>query len=168
MRRISVELSESSIDRVIREINEYKEWVHQKTNELLERLAMIGIREASIRFTGAYYDSSTGNDTSLTIIPGQDKYTIVAEGTQVCFVEFGAGVYYNGAEPYPNPPGRPQGIAGIGQYGKGKGTRKMWAYYDDTGELKKTHGTPAAMPMYHASRKIEDELLNIAREVFSH
>ena len=80
------------------------------------------------------------------------------------FIEFGAGVYFNGPEPYPEP--RPDGVAKIGEYGQGKGKQNTWGYYDDGGNLILTHGTPAAMPMYHAERTMEQEIKRIAREVF--
>ena len=166
VKKISFELSEQSIDKAIQELAKYKKWVEKKTAELIERLAMVGIYEASVRFRGAWYDSDTGNDTQLSVEPIENGYKIIAEGAQVCFVEFGAGVYYNGDEPYPDPPGRPSNIGKIGTYGQGKGSRSSWGYYDSNGNLQITHGTPAAMPMYHAARKIERELLSIAREVF--
>ena len=79
-------------------------------------------------------------------------------------IEFGAGVYFNGPEPYPEP--RPAGVSRIGEYGQGKGKQNTWGYYDDGGNLILTHGTPAAMPMYHAERTMEQEIKRIAREVF--
>lgn len=166
MKTVSVRLSERGVDDAIAELERYKQWVANKAKELTERLALIGIKEASVRFNGAYYDSDRGNDTKLSVEPSGNGYKIVASGTQVCFVEFGAGVYYNGSEPYPSPPGRPGNVSGIGEYGTGHGKQDSWGYYGEDGKLHITHGTPAAMPMYHSAREIERELLSVAKEVF--
>lgn len=163
---IKMGLSTSDINRAIKELNEYKAWVKRKTDELAERLAMIGIKEASVRFNGAYVDSSVGNDTQLSVERTGNGYKVVASGTQTWFIEFGTGVYYNGAEPYPSPPGRPEGVSKIGEYGKGRGKRNSWGYTDEDGEVHITHGMPAAMPMYHASEEMRMSILQVAREVF--
>lgn len=160
---ISFKLNAKSIDKAIAEIKEYKAWMNRKTGELARRLATIGAMTASIRFTGAYYQDGN-KDVSISVEPTEKGCKIVASGEDVCFIEFGAGVYYNGSEPYPEP--RPPGVVGIGEYGHGKGKQDTWGYYDDNGELVITHGTPAAMPMYHASQEMERQLLRIAREVF--
>lgn len=159
---IRLRLNGQSIDKAIAEVKEYKAWMHRKTEELAQRLAMIGMDEASIRFGTAMYPD---HNSEVTIEPTDKGWKIIASGEDVCFIEFGAGVYYNGSEPYPEP--RPPGVVGIGEYGQGKGKQDAWGYYDDNGELVITHGTPAAMPMYHASRVMEQELLRIAREVFA-
>lgn len=160
---ISFKLNPQSIDKAIAEVKEYKAWVNRKAGELARRLATIGAMTASIRFTGAYYQDGN-KDVSIEVEPTDKGWKIVASGEDVCFIEFGAGVYYNGSEPYPEP--RPPGVAGIGEYGQGKGKQDSWGYYDDNGELVITHGTPAAMPMYHASQEMERQFLRIAREVF--
>ena len=161
-RVIKMSLSAESIDNAIAELKAYKRLVEIKTNELLEELAKIGVREASVRFTTAIYDGVNDSSVTLNDIPG--GYSIVAEGKAVAFIEFGAGVYHNPGEPYPNP--RPDGIVGIGEYGKGLGKRQAWGFKDDSGELVITHGNPAAMPMWYASEEMRDKILKIAKEVF--
>lgn len=163
-RVIQVRLSTKSINTAVKELRTYKSWVSRKTRELSRRLAEIGAAEAIVRFAGAQYDGT--NDSTVSVDPIANGFKIVASGGSVFFIEFGAGVYYNGSEPYPEP--RPDGIVGIGEYGQGKGQRKAWGFYDAAGELVVTHGTPAAMPMYQASKKMREQILAMAREVFSH
>ena len=155
-------LSVASIDNAIKELKAYKYSLEQKKDKLLEELANIGVREASVRFTTAIYDGVNDSSVTLNNIPG--GYSIVADGKAVAFIEFGAGVYHNPGEPYPNP--RPDGIVGIGEYGKGHGKRQAWGFKDDSGELVITHGNPAAMPMWYASEEMRDKILKIAKEVF--
>lgn len=161
-KKIKLSMNSGSIDAAIREIDAYILWVKQKCAELAERLAVIGAKEAAVSFGGAYYDGD--NDASVSVEPMENGWKIVASGNAVFFIEFGAGVYFNGEEPYPMP--RPEGVAGIGGFGQGKGKQDTWGYYDVGGNLVLTHGNPAAMPMYHAMRTMEQEVKRIAKEVF--
>ena len=155
-------LSEEGINRAIKELKQYKQKFLEKEKRLLEGLAEIGIKEASVRFTTAMYDGT--NDVSVKLDETKNGYVIVAEGEAVAFIEFGAGVYHNTSEPYPNP--RPQGVVGIGEYGKGHGKQKAWGYIDENDEVVITRGNPAAMPMWYASEEIKNSVLRIAKEVF--
>ena len=157
-----MELSVSSIDNAIKELRAFQDSLDQKKDKLLEELANIGVKEASVRFTTAMYDGV--NDSSVTLEPITDGYCIKAEGKAVAFIEFGAGVYHNPGEPYPNP--RPSGIVGIGEYGKGYGKRQAWGFRNESGELVITHGNPAAMPMWYASEEMRSKITKIAQEVF--
>lgn len=162
MRKITISLSDKSIGRAIKEVAKYKQWVEEKKRIIVERLALVGASEASVRFSGAMYDGN--NDVEVTVEPIANGYAIKAKGQSVFFIEFGAGVYHNPSEPYPEP--RPAGVVGIGEYGKGMGKRTAWGYMDDSNNLVITRGNPAAMPMWYATKEMEHEVLRIAREVF--
>ena len=155
-------LSSDSIQNAIRELKSFRDSIDAKMDKLLKELAHIGVKEASVRFTTAIYDGV--NDSSVSLEPIKDGYCIKAEGRAVAFIEFGAGVYHNPGEPYPNP--RPAGIVGIGEYGKGYGKRNAWGFRDESGELVITHGTPAAMPMWYASEEMRSAILKTFKEVF--
>ena len=159
---INMSLSVASIDNAIKELRAFRSSIELKKYKLLEALANIGVKEASVRFTTAMYDGV--NDSSVTLEPIPNGYCIKAEGKAVAFIEFGAGVYHNPGEPYPNP--RPEGIVGIGEYGKGLGKRQAWGFKDASGELVITHGNPAAMPMWYASEEMRSKIQEIAQEVF--
>ena len=160
---ISVGLGANEIERAIRDLKHYEQEFLDREKRLVEGLAEIGLKEASVRFTTAMYDGI--NDVSVRLDTTSNGYVIVAEGQAVAFIEFGAGVYHNGSEPYPNP--RPNGIVGIGEYGKGHGKQKAWGYFDESGELVITRGNPAAMPMWYASEEIKNSVLKVVKEVFS-
>ena len=159
---ITCDLSEQGIEQAIKELNAFKQAFLEKEKQLLEGLADIGIREASVRFTTAMYDGV--NDVSVSLNKANNGYVIEAKGKAVAFIEFGSGVYHNGGEPYPNP--RPQGIVGIGEYGKGMGKRRAWGYKNENDELVITRGNPAAMPMWYASEEIKNSVLKVVKEVF--
>ena len=175
MKKITIQLSEKSINEAIKEINHYKKWVDEKTKLLIEKLALIGAQEASVRFASAMYDGN--NDVTVEVSPTDRGWVITASGEAVAFIEFGSGVYHNPSEPYPLP--RPDGIVGIGEYGQGNGKRTTWSYYGEPGssgvvkvnkktgkEVVLTHGNPASMPMWYALEEMEREVLRIARDVF--
>lgn len=175
-RTITVDpLSRSSIENAVSELRAYQVWVAQKTDELSEALSRVGIFEASYRFSGAMYDGS--NDVWVeTSKDAPGVYTITAHGQAVAFIEFGAGVYYNSGE-YPLE--KPAGIVGIGEYGNKNGRKRGWVYPAGKGLGSNglplggrsngwvfTRGNPQAMPMYYASKEMQDKVLMVAREVF--
>ena len=161
-RIIKCTLNPQDIDRAIKKLKAYKQEFLKKEKRLVEALAEIGIKEASVRFTTAMYDGT--NDVSVEMNSSNDGYVIIAKGKAVAFIEFGAGVYHNTSEPYPNP--RPDGIVGIGEYGQGKGKRNAWGYKNENDELVITRGNPAAMPMWYASEEMKRSILRVAKEVF--
>ena len=161
-RVITMNLSSGSIQKAIQELSTYRNSLDAKKDRLLKELAYIGVKEASVRFASAMYDGI--NDSSVLLEPIKDGYCIKAEGKAVAFIEFGAGVYHNPGEPYPNP--RPPGIVGIGEYGQGHGKRQAWGYKDESGTLVITHGNPAAMPLWYATEEMRDAIKAIFVEVF--
>lgn len=159
---IKMSLSIDSIENAIAELKAFRDSLDAKKYQLLEELTKIGLKEASIRFTTAMYDGI--NDSTVRAELTHFGYRIVAEGKAVAFIEFGAGVYHNTGEPYPDP--RPEGIVGIGEYGKGYGKRQAWGFRNEDGELTITRGNPAAMPMWYASEEMRSKIQKIAQEVF--
>ena len=159
---INLNLSATSIDNAIKTLDAFKKDLREKEEKLMKALGEIGVQEASVRFTTAMYDGT--NDVSVKLDTTKNGYAIIAEGKAVAFIEFGAGVYHNTGEPYPNP--RPTGIVGIGEYGKGYGKRKAWGYRDENDELVITRGNPAAMPMWYASEEMKNSITKIVREVW--
>lgn len=159
---INYSLSVSDINRAIREVEKFKREFLKKKEQFMNGLAMIGVKEASVRFTTAIYDGV--NDAEVTLDKTDNGYRITANGQAVAFIEFGAGVYHNPSEPYPEP--RPAGIVGIGEYGLGKGKQKAWGFKDESGEVVITRGNPASMPMWYASTEMKNSILKVAREVF--
>lgn len=164
MKRISFSLTQKDISRAMKEVEAYKKWVLEKTSALNERLAVYGAAVASARFSSAWYDEDHRDVEPIDVNPTERGWVISIKGKDVFFIEFGAGVYYNGPEPYPAP--RPPEVAKIGEFGDGKGKRSGWYYNDRSEEPRFTRGTPAAMPMWWASKEIQQHLAEIAREVF--
>lgn len=163
-------LSAREIDRAIRELEQYKQDIIRKTDLLRERVAERLAELSRDGFAGAVVDDLLkGGQRTAQVdvsIDQRDNVTLViARGEDAVWVEFGAGVHYNGsAGTSPHPKGSELGFT-IGGYGKGMGKKDVWGFYED-GELRLTHGAPATMPMYNAAKTVCDEIAEIAREVF--
>lgn len=171
---ISFGLSESEINRAIKELAEYKQEILRKTELLREKVAQRLADEARSGFSGAIVDEqilkggsaspkyaqvdvSVDNRGSVTVV--------VAKGEDAVWVEFGAGVYFNGSPgSSPHPRGAELGMT-IGGFGKGNGKKETWGFYED-GELKLSRGTPARMPMSRAVTTVCNDIQEIAKEVF--
>lgn len=173
MRRIvSVPLSVKGIDQMIEAVDQYRRWLLEKSEQLVERLAGEGFQIASAKFTQAAYDGT--NDTAVSVESrGTGVQAVVAVGASTLFIEFGTGVTY----PDNHPEAATNGMA-RGSYGKGRGKQQSWGYYGDPGtsgrvirstekgELVITRGNPANMPMYETVKELESRLPGIVREVF--
>ncbi len=171
-RVISFSLTSASIQKAKAEIDAYRKSIPAKTDELCRQIAERIRSYAEEGFASAVSDTAINRpdkpasvDVSVEV-RGNSIYAVVASGEDAVWAEFGAGVYYNGsAGTSPHPKGAELGYV-IGGYGKGKGTRQVWGYFDDSG-LVLTRGTPASMPLYNALVRARSEIASVAREVFS-
>lgn len=169
---ISVELSEEGIEKALRELSQYKQKVLDKENLLRQKVADFLASESQSGFNGAIVDDLTDKsggtrygNVDVSIDDRGNVTVVVASGEDAVWIEFGAGVHYNGAVgSSPNPYGAELGFT-IGGYGKGNGRKEKWGFYEN-GELKITRGTPAIMPMARAVTSLCNEFPRIAKEVF--
>lgn len=153
----------SSYDRAIRAIKRYEIWANKKALELCNKLAGIGANVASIHFAGGFI--SGNDDVTISVVPLNNGYQIVADGQSVCFLEFGAGVAagngYDTDEIVPPVPIYP------GSYSqtKGKGIfTEDHPYWFHDGQYY-SMVTPR-MGMYHAVSEMKRQVAQIAKEVF--
>ena len=170
MKKIRMTLSTSSIKDAIRQLEEHKRELSFKTMLFVQRLGEVGLRtvEAHKQSRGDSDFNDLEAHVELERISDMSvKAKLILHGKDVAFIEFGAGVHYNGAGgSSPNPYGQPLGMI-IGSYGKGHGLEDSWVYYDEeSGQFKTSYGTEAAMPMYYADREIINSFVSIAQEVF--
>lgn len=170
-RKITVELTESGIDKAIKELEEYKKDIKRKTAILQDRIAKRIEEEADKGFASAVVDDLVRGgyqkpDVTVNYTTRGDISVVVAQGEDAVWVEFGAGVYHNGnLGSSPHPRGSELGMT-IGGYGQGKGKQKSWGFKDADGTLHVTRGTPAQMPLEKAVLSVLDELPQMAKEVF--
>lgn len=165
-KKISISLSQSSIQAAIDELNKYKNSLKRKQEIFIERLAKEGIQV--IRSTmesipdeekGSYYTEIVNNSQGDII-----GAAVRLSGDKILFLEFSAGITY-GTNSYPLPSGSQYGMGtypGKGHWDDPNG----WWYVDERGEKHHSYGNRAYMPMYHAEQAIVIQIRNIAREVF--
>jgi hypothetical protein len=172
-RTITIDIfNPASIDAAVKEIRDYAEWVKRKTAELRERVAYFIAKDASAVFNTAVADDLIGEgavigSVNVVVEDNGNMTLVIANGEDAVFMEFGAGVYYNGGVgSSPNPLGAALGYT-IGSYGKGNGAKAVWGFKGEDGALHLTHGVPASMPLYRALQSVVNDIEQIAREVFS-
>ena len=159
---IRLTLSTDSIEQAIKELNDYNNGLHAKANLLCQRLADLGAIKVTLGFARAIY---TGRKDIAIEVEQTDKgYLIVAEGESVAFVEFGTGAKMGGGHPLNSQFG-----TGPGTFPGGKGhwnNPHGWYLPRDKGGGH-TYGNPPSMTMYNAGKELHEEIVRIAREVFS-
>lgn len=186
MKRINCSISKKgSIANAIKQLEEYRQSLNIKADIFIEKLALLGVPVIREKFAEAETDDFDFDRSHVTHIKIQSfgdyhNATLVVEGKNLIFIEFGAGIHYNG-----NPNGSPnpsieKDVPGgklihkggaelgytIGSYGYHQGLKDFWFYYDDMGGSQMSHGTKATMPMYSAEMEIISKIEQIAKEVF--
>lgn len=169
--KIQMRLTEDSIQEAIDKIETYRKRMDERMAELNERLAMIGADVLRSTYTGALYAGD--NDIEISVDFDGNTAILRADGRTVGFIEFGTGVNYPMGE-Y----GEKLGVPPHGSYGKRRGaTGHTWTYYGSQGTsgtpvkakpgLYRTDGNGPANAFPTAMREMRDEIVRIAREVFS-
>ncbi len=173
MKTIKISLCAADIDRALKELSDYKKSLAEKTEIFRKRVAEELKDYAKQLFDAAEEDIISGGNDGLEPVDVKVEEregglsVVLASGPDAVFIEFGAGVYHNGAAgSSPHPKGREFGYT-IGGYGKGFGKRKAWGYRDKSGQLIVTRGTEAMMPMLNAADRCAEIAARIAREVFA-
>lgn len=150
----NIDLSDSGIEELKNGLNDYLEWIEERSEELCKRLADMGAVSASLEFSRAIY---SGDEDHVITVEKVDNncYKVKASGETVLFVEFGTGLIgYGHPEPHEMGPGT---YPGKGHWNDPNG----WYY----GSKQHTYGNPPNMPMYHTVKELELELERVAREV---
>lgn len=159
-RKISFGLSPDAIKDAVDYLETYKKWVNQKIDELMIRLAAVGLETARVYFQQG---ATEGNEAPETWVePIENGFKIIARGKDVFFIEFGAG---DAAGNHPDAANAPVDTS-PGSYSKiNTGEYAKYQSWHHKG-VKYTELQPQ-MPMYHAMREMERNVTKIAKEVFS-
>ena len=163
-------MSAKSVESATAALNKFIEKVKRLGAELPKLLTEYGMGRAQLYYNYAAYDiyvdgTGGGTDIEVTSQPTDNGFAVVANGEKVAFVEFGAGVWYNGdGGNYLGE--KPPGISGIGEYGMGYGSHKAWGFTDEAGHHV-THGTPASNSLYFTARDMVDKIVETARRILN-
>lgn len=168
------QLSEKGIKRLVSDLEAYKQELLRRSQLLVEELAKVGIKEAEQRIAnakGEHVDKSHSFISDLRYTGNTVVMDITLTGNDVIFIEFGAGIHYNGGasriDHSPHPKGEELGYV-IGRYPKGRegyslGAHDSWHYRGDV-----VHGTEATMPMLGLVNKAREaeEIAKACKKVF--
>ena len=165
---IKITLDTNSIRRAISDVKAYREELNSKLQQFVTTLLQDGITVANARLSSTIGDSvqgviGFGVNNSGDIISA----TISLSGKDALFIEFGAGIAYNTGMQHPD----------ADEFGYGPGTYPSkhppnkainpgYWFYREGGELVKSIGTQASMPIYYASETIRNNLIMRASEIF--
>lgn len=163
-------LSLMSIEKALADIEALKKKIKRLEEELPKQLAEFGKDYAQAEFNDALYDVLwDGEPLSASIVvstdPTEHGFIVRADGAEVCYVEFGAGVFFESAGlVYEGE--RPPGIDGIGQHGE-LGKQELWTFQDGNGQTQVTYGTPPNNVMYHMGEEIRRRVEETARRILN-
>lgn len=171
-KKITITLSQKSIQDAIRQIKAYQNDLKYKCQLLAEKLAEKGVEIAqsyidSLDATFTYELNSSIHAEYKGNVKGGGIWAVVAGTDHAMFVEFGTGIVGK-RSPYPGK--LPEGIDW--QYASGKTIRQLadgrygWFYQDDNGEWWFTEGMPSRPFMYYTAQELEKIVTETAKEVF--
>lgn len=171
-KNIKCELDQTSLDKAMKELTDYKNSINDKLRQLVTLLLQDGIEVAKASLASTVGDSDVAGTVADGFIVDSSgdivKAIVFLSGKDVLFIEFGAGIAYNTGQQHPL----------AGQFGYGIGTypskhppnRAMegrWVYgHDENGKPLWSNGTGASMPMYHAAENMRNKAIMRAMEVF--
>lgn len=168
---IKCSLDTASLERAIKEIQDYRESFNDKLKDFFNVLLEDGTYEAQTRLASTMGDSVEGIITVEMLSAGGDTINAVITlmGSDALFIEFGAGIAYNTGMQHPY----------ASEFGYGVGTypsehppnRAMnpgYWYYREQGntQVVRSIGTQASMPIYYASETMRKQAIKRAIEIF--
>lgn len=177
-KKITMNLSQSSIQNAIKELRQYQNDLNRKCEELCFRLCAEGMPIARtyvgesgfgryIRLSSEITPEKAGckaiiimEDTTKIKSEWQTKGGVrSAEVSPMLMLEFGSGLK---AENPANIPG-----VGTGTFPGGKhGSEPGWYYMDLEGNWHYSTGVSPKMPMYYTGKELREKVVAIAKEVF--
>lgn len=173
MKTVKMTLDPKSISDGIKELKAIRRNINNKLDVFVETLVQGGVKIASLCVASTSGDSDLP-DVDYEINDEGDiiRATISLVGHDALFVEFGAGIAYNTGKQHP--------LASEFGYGPGtfpsehppnKAINPGYWYYSDRDSAggkvsKKSIGTEASMPLYHAAENVRNEYIKKAVEIF--
>lgn len=159
MKRITIQLSEASINAAIKELQTYKRELSQNATMLVQRLIEAGIEIAKqeVLVLGAFDSGELHDSLDGLMYTDGTRGIIFTDCGHAAFVEFGTGVV-GSRSPHPTMPW---------QYDVNQHGEAGWVYYDEKqGRFRWTKGMPSRPYMYLTAQQLEQRVAEIAREVF--
>ena len=148
-----------SINDALIRVRSYRDSLRQKAEEISSRLAVRGMQVVEYQY------ESSHEDFEVSCITNGNSSMIIAEGSNVLFLEFGTGVYTEDHSSEMEAEGLPPIFAGSYSQTEGMGhfrpDHQYWYY-----EGIKYAGTLPTQGFYFASKEIKEQAVEIAKKVF--
>lgn len=167
MKKIKIKLNDKSIDKAIKQLEQYKQELNKKTDLLVQRLADEGYTTI-INKIFEFDAIETGEMLSSVTQKSSNCYAVLEVGDCAMFVEFGTGPKGE-ANPY-------VGDSAGWKYNTGENIQDYiingvkvtgWFYPDGLGGYRFTSGMPSRPFMYETAMELRyNKLEKIIREVF--
>lgn len=162
MKTLTITLDE--IDKAIAELESIRDGLQEKIDRLCERLMSLGAMTVSAKYASLEpFISDNGRDYRIEVRKEGTEWVLTASGTEVLFLEFGAGNRYGWGHPEPME-------YGPGTYNPDYPTplNPNWSnpkgWWTPMGQH--SYGNPPAMGMYSARKEMIEAMLDFAREIF--
>ena len=176
-RVFKADLSGSGLNDLRRQLLQYKYDLPTKCEKLGSRLLQRSVEVSQAKISESPLGKYVTVTTNISAEKIGCKGILLAKGavkeqdgyapfSVLLAIEFGAGVHFNQT---PNPLIGSEFPYGVGTFpGQTHAYQDMWFYWDEnTQEWKPTHGVKATMPMYNADMEIIQNVVKLAKEVFS-
>lgn len=179
MKKITINLSQKSIQDAIREIKAYQNDLNRKCEELCRRLTAEGIQIAQSHIGSSGFGKYIHLGSEITPQQAGCKALFFMEDTAKIKSEWQTKDGVRSAEVSPSlmiefgsgqKAENPSNIAdvGTGTFPGGKhGNEPGWYYMDLEGNWHYSTGISPKMPMYYAGKELREKVLETARQVFS-
>lgn len=154
-------LDKASIDKAIRQIEEYRDSLDTKLIRLAKGLCLIGLDVVRVRY--AMGVSEGNKNVDYEVIPTETGCKLSAYGKDVCFLEFGAGASTSAYEGE-GQEGLPPIYPGSWSETEGKGIYAEKGYWYYNGE--KLEGLTPKLGMQKASETMQRKAIEEAKKVF--
>lgn len=154
---ITFDLSASSIDLAIRELENFKKDLIKRCNTLIETLTTLGVtiaKEYVVTLGAVYTGELLGSITGYFSL--ENRTGIIRAGAwYAIYVEYGTGIVGAG-NPHPDP-----WAYDVNNHGE-----EGWLFTGRDGLIYRTRGQPAHPFMYNTEKSLEEICGRVASEVF--
>ena len=172
-----IKVEVKGIKETIAHLKKYRKSIDDKKKLFLERLAERGIELEQEKMADIIYDGSHDSQVGAYWMD-DEKIVIAFTGSKVTFIEFGTGTVYEDTHEKASEFGFTRGT-----YGKGLGANPPWYFIEPSGKIHgnaeyeavtsrgnlvvKTYGNPPNRIVYNTGKELREEIIKIAKEVFS-
>ena len=165
-----------SLQQAIRQIEQYKNDLPRKCEEICRRVSEIGQQTALVAINEVPQGKAVTLKMDIDSSKTGCKAVLIATGKNVSSsddrsfnlllaIEFGAGIHYNKSSSNPKSKDFKLGVGTFPDQTHAFDSNG-WYYLGDDGEWHHSYGVKATMPMYKAGTEIRKNIDKVVREVF--